>query len=92
MDFEVGGYRMHYEVFGDSTGEPLLWLHGWSGTGQDWQYIFKEVPAEFQLISPDLKGNGSSTGFEALTPFANRRATSGHCSITCRFSASRLSD
>jgi len=35
MDFEVNGYRMHYELFGDPSGEPLLWLHGWSGTGQD---------------------------------------------------------
>jgi len=62
MDFEVNGYRMHYELFGDPAGEPLLWLHGWSGTGQDWKFIFKDPPAGFRLIGPDVRGNGASTG------------------------------
>lgn len=69
MDFEVNGYRMHYELFGDPAGEPLLWLHGWSGTGQDWKFIFKDPPAGFRLIGPDVRGNGASTGFEGTHSF-----------------------
>jgi pimeloyl-ACP methyl ester carboxylesterase len=69
MDFEVNGYRMHYGLFGDSSGQPLLWLHGWSGTGEDWKYIFKEAPTSFQLIGPDMRGNGASTGFEGKHSF-----------------------
>jgi pimeloyl-ACP methyl ester carboxylesterase len=42
MDFDVDGYRMHYEISGDPAAEPLLWLSGWSGTGEDWKYVFKE--------------------------------------------------
>lgn len=69
MDFEINGYRMHYELYGDPSGEPLLWLHGWSGSGQDWKYIFKGSPSGFRLIGPDIRGNGASTGFEGTHSF-----------------------
>ena len=69
MDFEVNKFRMHYEFFGDPTGEPLLWLHGWTGTGQDWKFIFKDPPAGFHFIGPDMRGNGASTGFEGTHSF-----------------------
>lgn len=70
MDFEVNGYRMHYELYGDPSGEPLLWLHGWSGSGQDWKYIFREgPPGGFCVIGPDIRGNGASTGFDGTHSF-----------------------
>jgi pimeloyl-ACP methyl ester carboxylesterase len=31
------------------------------GAGPDWKYIFKEPPAGFRLIAPDLRGHGAST-------------------------------
>jgi pimeloyl-ACP methyl ester carboxylesterase len=69
MEFEVKGYRMHYELFGDPTGEPLLWLSGWSGTGGDWTYVLRDVPSGFRLIGPDIRGNGASTGFQGTHTF-----------------------
>jgi len=69
MEIELQDYRMHYEISGDPEGEPLLWLHGWSGTGQDWKYIFKEAPAGFRVIEPDLRGHGSSSGFHGVMSF-----------------------
>ena len=69
MEFEVNGYRMHYGLFGDQRGEPLLWLSGWSGTGEDWRYVFGEVPSGFRLIGPDIRGNGTSTGFRGTHTF-----------------------
>lgn len=68
MDFDIHGYRMHYEVFG-AAGEPLLWLHGWSGSGEDWKFIFNDVPAGFHIVGPDLKGNGASSGFDGTHTF-----------------------
>jgi pimeloyl-ACP methyl ester carboxylesterase len=59
MVFEINGVELHYEMAGD--GEPLLWLHGFLGAGPDWKYIFKEPPAGFRLIAPDLRGHGAST-------------------------------
>ena len=69
MDFEISGYHIHYELYGDASGEPLLWLHGWSGSGQDWKYIFEGPPTGFRLVAPDLRGNGASTGFEGTYTF-----------------------
>ena len=59
MEFAINGANLHYEVLGN--GEPLLWLHGFTGAGSDWQYLFAEPPAGFQLIAPDLRGHGRST-------------------------------
>jgi pimeloyl-ACP methyl ester carboxylesterase len=59
MVVNVNGIEMYWEEFGE--GEPLLWLHGGMGSGADWQYIFKELPAGYRLIAPDLRGHGAST-------------------------------
>jgi pimeloyl-ACP methyl ester carboxylesterase len=60
MMLETGAMQLHFDVHGE--GEPLLWLHGGMGHGPDWQYIFKEPPAGYRLIAPDLRGHGRSTG------------------------------
>jgi len=59
MLFNVNGIEMHWEEFG--AGEPLLWLHGGLGSGSDWQYLFRQPPAGYRLIAPDLRGHGAST-------------------------------
>jgi pimeloyl-ACP methyl ester carboxylesterase len=60
MMLDINGMELHYDTHGD--GEPLLWLHGGLGHGADWQFIFKEPPAGYRLIAPDLRGHGRSTG------------------------------
>src|SRR5690242_8872063 len=42
------------------TGEPLLLLHGFTGCGDDWNYVFAEPLAGFRIIAPDLPGHGRS--------------------------------
>lgn len=58
---------LHYDIHGD--GEPLLWLHGGLGHGPDWQFIFRDAPASYRLIAPDLRGHGRSTGAGATYSF-----------------------
>jgi pimeloyl-ACP methyl ester carboxylesterase len=67
MMLETNGMELHYDTHG--KGEPLVWLHGGMGHGADWQYIFKEVPARYRLIAPDLRGHGRSTGASAMYSF-----------------------
>ncbi|MGH7185402.1 MAG: alpha/beta fold hydrolase, partial [Pseudomonadota bacterium] len=55
----VNGIELYWEENGD--GEPLLWLHGGMGCGADWRYLFKEPPAGYRLMAPDLRGHGAST-------------------------------
>lgn len=55
----INGMEMYYEVRGE--GEPLVLLHGFTGSGVDWELIFKVPPMRFRLIIPDLRGHGRST-------------------------------
>src|SRR5215813_10353528 len=55
------GADLHYEVRGD--GEPLLLLHGFTGAGGDWTYLFDldALARRYRLIIPDARGHGRST-------------------------------
>jgi len=56
----LNGIQLYYEVHG--TGEPLLLLHGFSGSSQDWKpSTTGEWSRDFQLVVPDLRGHGRST-------------------------------
>jgi len=55
----LNGVQLYFEVHG--TGEPLLLLHGFSGSSQDWMASATEWDAQFQLIVPDLRGHGRSS-------------------------------
>jgi pimeloyl-ACP methyl ester carboxylesterase len=68
MRIQIEDAELHYDVHGE--GEPLLWLHGGLGHGPDWQYIFPQAPAGYQLIAPDLRGHGRSTGARPTYSFA----------------------
>jgi pimeloyl-ACP methyl ester carboxylesterase len=65
MVIDVNGISMHWEECGN--GEPLLWIHGGMGCGADWRYVFKDPPAGYRLIAPDLRGHGASTTSGAFT-------------------------
>ncbi len=67
MMMDSSDMQLYWDVHGE--GEPLLWLHGSLGHGPDWQHIFKEPPAGYQVIAPDLRGHGRSTGAGATYSF-----------------------
>jgi len=55
----VNGIEMYFETRG--VGEPLVLLHGFTGSGADWALMFKDPPEGFRLIAPDMRGHGRST-------------------------------
>jgi pimeloyl-ACP methyl ester carboxylesterase len=55
----VNGVQLYFEVH--ATGEPLVLVHGFSGTSQDWKASLQEWGTGFQLIVPDLRGHGRSS-------------------------------
>jgi pimeloyl-ACP methyl ester carboxylesterase len=67
VEVEVNGATLHYDIHGE--GEPLLWLHGFSGSGADWKHVFADVPSGFELIAPDLRGHGRSTNPSGVYTF-----------------------
>jgi pimeloyl-ACP methyl ester carboxylesterase len=57
----IHGFEMYYEVHGE--GEPLVLLHGFTGTGRDWGLVFnmEALSRTYRLITPDMRGHGRST-------------------------------
>ena len=58
----INGIEMYYEIHG--TGEPLVLLHGFQGSGATWAAILGDLDrlaTDYQLIIPDLRGHGRST-------------------------------
>ncbi len=66
----INGMQMYHEIRGQ--GEPLVLLHGFTGSGVDWGFIFKEPPRGYQLLIPDLRGHGRSTN--PSTEFTHRQS------------------
>lgn len=54
----LNGQQLYFEVHGN--GPPLLLLHGFTGSSQDWKAVADAWSSEFQLIVPDLRGHGRS--------------------------------
>ena len=55
----LNGVQLYFEIHGH--GEPLLLLHGFSGSSQDWSSLTTGWGEHFQLIIPDLRGHGRSS-------------------------------
>src|SRR5258708_6220887 len=55
----INGIQLYFEVHG--AGDPLLLLHGFSGSSQDWTGVIADWRTRFQLIVPDLRGHGRSS-------------------------------
>jgi pimeloyl-ACP methyl ester carboxylesterase len=66
----LNGAQIYFEVHGG--GEPVLLLHGFSGSSQDWGPSLAGWGPNFQLLVPDLRGHGRSSILTA--PFRHQDA------------------
>jgi pimeloyl-ACP methyl ester carboxylesterase len=55
----INGIEMYYETHGQ--GEPLVLLHGFTGSGDNWEPFRNDLAREHRLVIPDLRGHGRST-------------------------------
>jgi len=53
---------LYYECTGRSDRPPLLLLHGFLGSGSDWDGIVEHFTDRFYCITVDLLGHGQSVG------------------------------
>ena len=81
----LNGVELYDEVYG--AGEPLLLLHGFTGSSQDWTRVIEEWRADFQLIVPDLRGHGRSGILSK--PFRHRDAAADLIALLDRLNARR---
>ena len=55
----INEMEMYYELHG--AADPLVLLHGFTGSGSNWEPFIPGLGKERQLIIPDLRGHGRST-------------------------------
>ena len=55
---EINGISLAYRDI--ASGPPLVLLHGFTGTGADWDAFIPALSAKYRLIVPDLRGHGRS--------------------------------
>lgn len=53
---DINGIKMYYDKYG--KGEPLLLLHGGTGSIEDYKYIIPYLSKDFQVIAVDFRGHG----------------------------------
>ncbi|MET1249681.1 2-succinyl-6-hydroxy-2,4-cyclohexadiene-1-carboxylate synthase [Sporolactobacillus sp. STCC-11] len=68
MKAELRGVIYHYERKG--TGEPLLFLHGFTGSMETWHFLEARLARDYQLIFVDIIGHGYSESPEDSRRYA----------------------
>ena len=56
---DVNGANIYYEEYG--VGEPLILLHGFGRTLEDWKPYIPEFSKKYHVIAWDMRGHGRST-------------------------------
>lgn len=53
------GTKIYYEDRGE--GQPILLVHGWTGSSKFWQKNVPELAKAFRVVTFDLRGHGNSS-------------------------------
>jgi 2-succinyl-6-hydroxy-2,4-cyclohexadiene-1-carboxylate synthase len=53
-------YHWHYTLTGDRRLPPLILLHGWMGSCDDWNNVIELLKSRFYCIEIDLPGHGKT--------------------------------
>ncbi|HET8843325.1 MAG TPA: alpha/beta hydrolase [Ktedonobacteraceae bacterium] len=64
-DLWLDDVRLHYYRTGAGEKPPLVLLHGFSDNGLCWSEVAREWESDFDLILPDARGHGLSSGSES---------------------------
>jgi pyruvate dehydrogenase E2 component (dihydrolipoamide acetyltransferase) len=58
---EAGGRRFRYLVLGEGEGPPIVFLHGFGGDLNNWQYNQEALAESHATYAVDLPGHGGSS-------------------------------
>lgn len=60
MMLQTDDYHVCTHTWGEASLPPLLLLHGFLGTGEDWSEIAETLSKNFYVIVPDIPGHGAT--------------------------------
>jgi pimeloyl-ACP methyl ester carboxylesterase len=52
--------RLHFVEWGDPAAPPILLVHGGRDHCRSWDWVARELAADWRVIAPDLRGHGDS--------------------------------
>lgn len=58
FDVETSHFLVKCHTWGNRDGTPLLLLHGFLGSGEDWSGIAEHLSAKYRIYALDLPGHG----------------------------------
>ena len=61
-------YPLYFRKLGENHREPLLLLHGITGSGRYWLRVAPGLSSEFTVLMPDLLGFGDSPKPDEVHP------------------------
>jgi pimeloyl-ACP methyl ester carboxylesterase len=65
---DIDDAKIYYEMIGNESHPPILFLHGGLGNIEDFNEIITKLPNKFRVIGVDSRGHGKSTlGSKDLT-------------------------
>ena len=68
---------LYYRVYG--AGEPLVLLHGFLGSGRDFNEIIDGLSGSYKILVPDLPGFGNSREYEVESAYDVQAMTDALC-------------
>lgn len=68
MMYQLNG--VSYYVHTKGKGEPLLLLHGFTGSSQTWRTFMKKFVKDYQVIAVDIIGHGQSAAPKEIKPYS----------------------
>lgn len=83
----INGVRYHVEARG--VGEPLLLLHGFSGSGANWAAQVASLEHEFRVYTVDLLGHGQTDSPDDPKRYVMERATGDLIGVLDAFGVER---
>jgi 2-succinyl-6-hydroxy-2,4-cyclohexadiene-1-carboxylate synthase len=57
---------IHFKTYGTKQKPALIFLHGFMGSGEDWEEIISYMHRDYYCITADLPGHGHSLDLKAL--------------------------
>jgi 2-succinyl-6-hydroxy-2,4-cyclohexadiene-1-carboxylate synthase len=71
MNIKLDNLTINYipDNFTASSKTTILFLHGFTGSSEDWRFLFDELDDNFNPIAIDLPGHGRSSSPEIIDPY-----------------------
>jgi 2-succinyl-6-hydroxy-2,4-cyclohexadiene-1-carboxylate synthase len=68
---------LHYKCQGNPSAPPIVFLHGFMGSGQDWDHVIGLMSSSYYCLAVDLPGHGKSLHFTDSGAYAPDSASQG---------------